>query len=89
MGAQGTLILLLLLCCLFIISSFSTTVALRNPQELDRIIALPGQPKVSFAQFSGYVTVNEDHERALFYWLTEAITSPEKKPLVLCLDGGQ
>ncbi|PPS01795.1 hypothetical protein GOBAR_AA18865 [Gossypium barbadense] len=28
-------------------------------EEADRISALPGQPKVSFPQFSGYVTVNK------------------------------
>ncbi|KAK6942302.1 Peptidase S10, serine carboxypeptidase [Dillenia turbinata] len=56
--------------------------------KLDRISALPGQPPVSFSQFSGYVTVNEDHGRALFYWLTEALSHPEKKPLVLWLNGG-
>ena len=58
-------------------------------QELDRISSLPGQPPVTFSQFSGYVTVNEKHGRALFYWLTEATTVPEKKPLVLWLNGGQ
>ncbi|KAK4754954.1 hypothetical protein SAY87_008711 [Trapa incisa] len=57
-------------------------------QELDRISALPGQPSVAFSHYSGYVTVNEEHGRALFYWLTEATTSPEKKPLVLWLNGG-
>ena len=57
-------------------------------QELDRISSLPGQPPVTFSQFSGYVTVNEKHGRALFYWLTEATTVPEKKPLVLWLNGG-
>ncbi|XP_044463150.1 serine carboxypeptidase 24-like [Mangifera indica] len=59
-----------------------------NQQELDRISALPGQPPVQFQQFSGYVTVNDSHGRALFYWLTEATTTPEKKPLVLWLNGG-
>ncbi|XP_042487070.1 serine carboxypeptidase 24 [Macadamia integrifolia] len=57
-------------------------------QEVDRISALPGQPPVTFSQFSGYITVNETHGRALFYWFTEATTHPEKKPLVLWLNGG-
>jgi serine carboxypeptidase-like clade II len=31
--------------------------------------SLPGQPSdVGFRQFAGYVTVNETHGRALFYW---------------------
>ena len=69
--------------------SFMTTNSFAVKQrELDRIWALPGQPKVGFSQFSGYVTVNEEHGRALFYWLTEATSFPEKKPLVLWLNGG-
>ncbi|XVF89286.1 hypothetical protein PTKIN_Ptkin19aG0117900 [Pterospermum kingtungense] len=62
--------------------------AVPNQQELDRISSLPGQPPVTFSQFSGYVTVNDEHGRALFYWLTEATTVPQKKPLVLWLSGG-
>ncbi|KAL1831385.1 hypothetical protein ACET3Z_001036 [Daucus carota] len=56
-------------------------------QQADRIGRLPGQPAVSFKQYSGYVTVNETHGRALFYWFFEATESPEKKPLLLWLNG--
>ncbi|EEF32998.1 serine carboxypeptidase, putative [Ricinus communis] len=77
---------------LVVFSGMDTTTivdALANKeQELDRISALPGQPPVTFSQFSGYVTVNEKHGRALFYWLTEATSSPHHKPLVLWLNGG-
>ena len=55
----------------------------------DKISALPGQPPVAFAQYSGYVTVNQDRGRALFYWLTEAVGDAATKPLVLWLNGGQ
>ncbi|KAJ4974128.1 hypothetical protein NE237_007302 [Protea cynaroides] len=57
-------------------------------QEADRVISLPGQPAVNFKQYSGYVTVNESHGRALFYWFFEATSKPEKKPLLLWLNGG-
>uniref|UniRef100_A0A2N9IMS5 Carboxypeptidase n=1 Tax=Fagus sylvatica TaxID=28930 RepID=A0A2N9IMS5_FAGSY len=57
-------------------------------EEADRILQLPGQPKVSFQQFSGYVTVNHVPGRALFYWLTEAVQNPLSKPLVVWLNGG-
>ena len=60
----------------------------RGGEEGDRILALPGQPKVSFQQFSGYVTVNKVVGRALFYWLTEAVHDPLSKPLVVWLNGG-
>lgn len=82
--------LLFSLSLLLMSSSITTIVALTKRQQLDRISALPGQPPVTFSQFSGYVTVNEQHGRALFYWLTEAATThPEHKPLVLWLNGGQ
>ena len=57
-------------------------------QEADRVIRLPGQPPVKFKQFAGYVTVNESHGKALFYWFFEATHEPEKKPLLLWLNGG-
>ncbi|XP_012460076.1 serine carboxypeptidase-like 34 [Gossypium raimondii] len=57
-------------------------------QEADRVVELPGQPAVEFKQYAGYVTVNESHGRALFYWFFEATSKPEKKPLLLWLNGG-
>ncbi|KAH7858680.1 hypothetical protein Vadar_026648 [Vaccinium darrowii] len=57
-------------------------------QELDHVVELPGQPAVSFRQYSGYVTVNESHGRALFYWFFEATENPESKPVLLWLNGG-
>lgn len=59
-----------------------------SEQEADQVIRLPGQPQVSFKQYAGYVTVNESHGRALFYWFFEATKKPEKKPLLLWLNGG-
>ncbi|GMY08739.1 serine carboxypeptidase-like 27 [Fagus crenata] len=59
-------------------------------QVRDRISELPGQPRnVGFTQYSGYVTVNEQAGRALFYWLVESPASrgAESKPLVLWLNG--
>ncbi|PON57296.1 Serine carboxypeptidase-like [Trema orientale] len=54
----------------------------------DKIVRLPGQPKVRFQQFSGYITVDEKQDRALFYYLVEAEKDPLSKPLVLWLNGG-
>ncbi|KAL7228710.1 hypothetical protein ACSBR2_007416 [Camellia fascicularis] len=62
-----------------------------SDQQRDRIKNLPGQPtNVGFAQYSGYVTVNQQAGRALFYWLVEAPASrrAESRPLVLWLNGG-
>ncbi|QHO09277.1 hypothetical protein HN51_067821 [Arachis hypogaea] len=60
----------------------------KGGEEEDRILELPGQPKVSFQQFSGYVTVNKVAGRALFYWLTESSQNSLRKPLVIWLNGG-
>lgn len=71
--------------------SSSTFVACTSnlEQEKDKISELPGQPtNVGFNQYSGYVTVNQQAGRALFYWLVESPTIPESKPLVLWLNGG-
>ncbi|XP_022882827.1 serine carboxypeptidase II-2-like isoform X1 [Olea europaea var. sylvestris] len=58
-------------------------------QQLDRVSKLPGQNfDVSFDHYAGYVTVNEESGRALFYWLLEADEEPSSKPLVLWLNGG-
>ncbi|GLJ38151.1 hypothetical protein SUGI_0776740 [Cryptomeria japonica] len=54
----------------------------------DRVFDLPGQPDVNFAHYAGYITVNESHGRALFYWFFEAEDEPSSKPLVLWLNGG-
>ncbi|XP_042481612.1 serine carboxypeptidase-like 45 [Macadamia integrifolia] len=59
-----------------------------SPLDSDQIDKLPGQPEVSFQQFSGYITVDEKKERALFYYFVEAETDPDSKPLVLWLNGG-
>lgn len=55
----------------------------------DRIDNLPGQPKVSFQQFSGYISIDEKQERALFYYFVEAETNADSRPLVLWLNGGK
>ncbi|KAJ9691541.1 hypothetical protein PVL29_013654 [Vitis rotundifolia] len=57
-------------------------------QKADRVKKLPGQPEVGFRQYAGYVTVNESHGRALFYWFFEATHKPHQKPLLLWLNGG-
>ncbi|TVU49653.1 hypothetical protein EJB05_00977, partial [Eragrostis curvula] len=52
-------------------------------QAADRVLGLPGQPSAGFEQYAGYVTVNETHGRALFYWFIEAAAGGHKKPLEL------
>ncbi|KAF6165042.1 hypothetical protein GIB67_000626 [Kingdonia uniflora] len=86
MEKRVPMVLLLFLC---LVVSSSTSSSSEGGEEGDRIRSLPGQPKVSFQQFSGYVTVDKAAGRALFYWLTEAaVPDPISKPLVIWLNGG-
>jgi len=56
----------------------------------DKITSLPGQPDgVDFDQYGGYITVDEENGRALFYYLVEAPQDASTKPLLLWLNGGK
>ncbi|PON46849.1 Serine carboxypeptidase-like [Parasponia andersonii] len=58
-------------------------------KEADKIESLPGQPQgVDFDQYSGYVTVDPNAGRALFYYFVESPQDSSSKPLVLWLNGG-
>lgn len=58
-------------------------------KEADRIKELPGQPpRARFCQYSGYVTVNEERGRELFYYFVESPADAASKPLILWLNGG-
>ncbi|KAK4481655.1 hypothetical protein RD792_012562 [Penstemon davidsonii] len=60
-----------------------------NEQQLDRVLKLPGQNfNVSFAHYAGYVNVNKESGRSLFYWFFEAEEDPSSKPIILWLNGG-
>ncbi|AEC06202.1 serine carboxypeptidase-like 43 [Arabidopsis thaliana] len=57
------------------------------PEE-DLVARLPGQPNVGFRQFAGYVDVDSENGRSLFYYYVEAVKEPDTKPLTLWLNGG-
>lgn len=57
--------------------------------EADKIETLPGQPDgVDFDQYSGYITVDPEAGRALFYYFVESPQDSSTNPLVLWLNGG-
>jgi len=56
--------------------------------EASIVVNLPGQPPVEFADYSGYVTVNKESDKALFYCFFEAAENASQKLLVLWLTGG-
>ncbi|KAL6319482.1 hypothetical protein AAG906_014157 [Vitis piasezkii] len=72
-------------CCVPALLSLEGSPSLSHP---DKIIQLPGQPQVGFQQFSGYVSLDDKKQRALFYYFVEAESDPASKPLVLWLNGG-
>ncbi|KAF8396180.1 hypothetical protein HHK36_017793 [Tetracentron sinense] len=59
-------------------------------REKDKITMLSGQPgKVNFDQYGGYVTVDKQTGRALYYYFAEADDPKnDSMPLVLWLNGG-
>ncbi|KAJ6316827.1 hypothetical protein OIU78_019999 [Salix suchowensis] len=82
MGAQQW-IAMVVLCATF----FQLCRAVDSSAD-DKLLSLPGQPRVSFQQYAGYVTVDKNQNRALFFYFVEAETDPASKPLVLWLNGG-
>ncbi|KAB5519298.1 hypothetical protein DKX38_023617 [Salix brachista] len=82
MGAQQW-IAMVVLCATF----FQICRAVDSSAD-DKLLSLPGQPRVSFQQYAGYVTVDKNKDRALFFYFVEAETDPASKPLVLWLNGG-
>ncbi|WRX28683.1 Peptidase S10 [Theobroma cacao] len=54
----------------------------------DLIEKLPGQPNVTFRQFSGYIDVDGNAGRSLFYYFVEAENDPMNRPLTIWLTGG-
>ena len=91
LAADMNVILSVVLLCFFLLTiPFIKAAEIKEPYEADRILNLPGQPpSPAVSQFSGYVTVDGDHGRALFYWFFEAQSEPSKKPLLLWLNGGK
>lgn len=58
--------------------------------QADKITRFLGQPDgVDFDQYSGYVTVDPEARRVLFYYFVESPTNSAAKPLLLWLNGGK
>ncbi|KAL1343301.1 serine carboxypeptidase-like 33 [Arachis hypogaea] len=89
LGADKSVITIMSLRILCLLLLLKVNAKEESYESDDRVINLPGQPSSpSVSHFSGYITVNEDHGRALFYWFFEAQSEPSNKPLLLWLNGG-
>ncbi|WJX40350.1 Serine carboxypeptidase-like 42 [Trifolium repens] len=73
---------------LIVLSFLGTQIGVEGYPIEDLVVRLPGQPKVEFKQYAGYVDVDVKHGRNLFYYFVEADHDPHKKPLTLWLNGG-
>ena len=78
---------------IFVATIIATSLLMSSPvksfPEADKVKYLPHQSPVSFQQFAGYVSVDDNNQRALFYYFVEAQSNPASKPLVLWLNGGE
>ncbi|XP_062184189.1 serine carboxypeptidase-like 35 [Phragmites australis] len=86
---MATTVMALLVLSLATASAVATGASWRSQRpEADLVTGLPGQPAVGFRHYAGYVDVGSGGGKALFYWFFEAEREPDKKPLMLWLNGG-
>lgn len=63
--------------------------ATEPPQERFRIASLPGLAQtVDFKQYAGLLEVDPNHNGKMFFWLCEALNSPQTAPLIIWFNGG-
>ncbi|XP_074590746.1 serine carboxypeptidase-like 42 [Curcuma longa] len=74
--------------CLIIVAVIVVGKQVGGFPEEDLVARLPGQPKVGFAQYAGYVDIDVKAGRSLFYYFAEADGDADQKPLTLWLNGG-
>ncbi|PNY11808.1 serine carboxypeptidase 42-like protein [Trifolium pratense] len=72
----------------YICNFLGTRVVVEGYPIEDLVVSLPGQPKVKFSQYAGYIDIDVKHGRSLFYYFVEADHQPHQKPLTLWLNGG-
>ncbi|CAN0928579.1 Serine carboxypeptidase-like 42 [Linum grandiflorum] len=76
------------LTAVFLLVSLYNFQVLEGYPAEDLVVNLPGQPKVGFKQYAGYVDVDAKTGKSLFYYFVEAEKAPLSKPLTLWLNGG-
>eukprot|EP01087_Luapelamoeba_hula_P011622 TRINITY_DN3174_c1_g1_i3.p1 TRINITY_DN3174_c1_g1~~TRINITY_DN3174_c1_g1_i3.p1 ORF type:complete len:463 (+),score=51.42 TRINITY_DN3174_c1_g1_i3:205-1593(+) len=69
----------------------SQAVPLASPADYlitERLPNYDGPWPLSYSMYSGYLTVDQEHGRNIFFWFVESENNPENDPLVLWLQGG-
>ncbi|KAJ7533561.1 hypothetical protein O6H91_13G054700 [Diphasiastrum complanatum] len=89
MVSKGFVMLLLgVLIIMVRISNDNIAVVEAAPQGA-QVTSLPGfSGKFASSHYAGYVTVNEEHGRSLYYYFVTSQNDPVSDPLVLWLNGG-
>jgi len=54
----------------------------------NKITNLPGYNGPQLTQYTGYITINENTGKSLFYWLIESESNPATDPLIVWYQGG-
>jgi serine carboxypeptidase-like clade 1 len=79
--------LLLLLLAALLVAAAAPRAFAAIPEHA--VTSLPGfSGAFPSRQYSGYITVDADHGRALHYWAVESEGDPATDPVVLWLNGG-
>ncbi|XP_034694058.1 serine carboxypeptidase-like 45 [Vitis riparia] len=87
MQTQSWMMILAAVCAALV--HFCSSAVESHSAQADQISSLPGQPRVSFQQFSGYITIDEKQDRSFFYYFVEAENDTTAlKPLVVWFSGG-
>ncbi|RVW43658.1 Serine carboxypeptidase-like 45 [Vitis vinifera] len=86
MQTQSWMMILAAVCAALV--HFCSSAVESHSAQADQISSLPGQPRVSFQQFSGYITIDEKQDRSFFYYFVEAENDTTAlKPLVVWFSG--
>lgn len=70
-------------------AAWAESVQYTEAQLGQEITNLPGVPaEAKFRMFSGYISVDAENSRKLFYWFVEAESNPSSSPVTLWSNGG-
>eukprot|EP00003_Mantamonas_plastica_P021896 TRINITY_DN361_c0_g2_i1.p1 TRINITY_DN361_c0_g2~~TRINITY_DN361_c0_g2_i1.p1 ORF type:complete len:302 (-),score=94.42 TRINITY_DN361_c0_g2_i1:741-1646(-) len=70
-------------------ASFNLDAETKKVQLSDQVFNLPGlNGPLNVNQYAGYLNVDQQHDRNIFYWFFESQSNPADDPVLLWLQGG-